>query len=262
MRHVIVQENVRLKDQLRELKDESALLRERLGSQACVLSMDDTAADPTSERPAVAADLCKASASVLEVPWRRRRRVVEWCIRNLDGPRASEAAQWDHSKFELAEYEGVSFRFRFGARRHIADSESRNDNSSNNSCGLSLSIRGPGASRYSVKVTLEVEESRTDERQGASLTGDSADGGSSSSDGEPSFELDSQRGGANAASLGRSAPVLLQGSGRATCPCRWPSSSNSTIICRAQVEFVGFCLERDLDEPLRLVTACKSAVSS
>jgi len=301
MRHVILQENVRLKDQLRELTDESIQLRNRLGVQI-VTGADGrralvscSGAPPTAGEPEVqvagwsmpAAEL-GSSTSVLDVPWRGQQRVVEWRINGLNGPQAAELRERDRSTFELAEYPGVVFSLSFGAQRSRADTGAAGNGAlsegSAGSCGaapcrLRLSISGPDASRFCLRVGLEVDEllamqqaeapaqgtaavvqfANGHEREGAG--GGYPDGGSSSSDdgGEPSPRDASPSGSSHAVSLGRLAPVALQPGGQVVCCCSWPVSSSANIICRVQIEFTGFSSEHPQREPLRLVTACSAS---
>lgn len=294
MRHVIMQENSRLKDQLRVLTEESRGLRDRLESclhvgPAAGLNCEALAAPPGGGAAAPA----------------MQRRVVEWRIHRVDSLRAAEHGAVDCSTFQLPEYPEVDFLMSFGARRRgrrrleeergaeggfereagsapagasQAWAETQ-PHASDAGCRLALRIAGPGTAGLRLHVRLEAAELTGGDKHRC-LASDHPTGGSgavapvdddddsscSSSDGPCS---DSGGDGTRVAvPLGRlSAPVLLEGGpgqqeprqhqllqeqslqewrrsgtkAKASCDCNWPSRSCATVVCRAELEFAGFC---------------------
>lgn len=271
MRHVIVQENSRLREQICGLKDECARLHERLGSrlQACgpvlgsMPSMSSGSASLASRwlEPLPNSNDC----THVDVPC--RRRAVEWCIKRIDGPRAAELGERVRSSFTLQEYPGVEFRFTFGADCDPGHAQEREPSSKAVSagrfaklCHLKLRVSGSGAADICLRVALEAEdvtevgEGDSSARGPRGLNGGDGDGGGSSSS-----EGGSDAGSSNAgALLGRLESELLCGGGQAMCSCTWPATSNATVVCRAHIEFAGQH-PGALPESLRLVSTCSAA---
>lgn len=260
MRHVIIRENARLKDEIERLQQEAARIRGRVSvaSAGAGLTADSVAADEISPLPPETSAESDCGRSIgFESPCRavqwleahnapglcapRRRRVVEWRIRNVDMPQAAELSQRVRSAFELPEYPQVTFHFAFGSSR-----------GSSGPCRLTFGVSGPGCAGLRLDVGLEAEAEAAASTPAPLAMGAEpaagavadADGGSSSSDAE-------SMGGLAAVTLrqlrlGQLPSMALPAGGRVHCPCTWPAMPCATVVCRAKIEFAGCCaISRD-----------------
>lgn len=216
MRHVILRENQRLKEHVQVLQKECADLRDQMDA-----AREDGCGGTTDETTPEEGLITNAADGVhraWEDPPRARapprRRVVEWLVRGVDGPRAARLGHHDRSTFELPEFPDVSFSYVFGAPRKPEAPEGTPPTNGTSPCQLTLSASGQGCLGLSWRVGLEVVQRISD---GA--------GGSES-------QTLARHG--NPACLGH-ASVQMSDHEVAVCPCRWPGSQ-ANIVCRAQLE--------------------------
>jgi len=240
MRHVILQESTRLREQYTAQKEAVADLKAKLGICGR-LPRSPRGAASTGPAPSCGGQNWRRAleAEALDplplspVPRILPCRAVEWRIVGLEAERAIELEQRDHSTFDLPEYPEVLFAFSFGARRGGRSATASNGAEPSSSCRLKLQISGAGCVDLALQVGLDVE-----------LEADASD---SVGDAAP-----------DSTCLGRRQAVLLRGGGRVVCPCSWPPASqaaSAVVVCRARVEFAGF-LSCGL-EPIRMVTRCQ-----
>lgn len=222
MRHVILQENARLKEQIHGLKDASACLRGRLGAYP---PLDASYSD---SRAGLAAWTSGAPVRWLEAPNTLvprtpcQRRVVEWCLCGFDSRRAAADGRRDRSTFMLPEYPGSKFCLSFGAMRKGCSPQITHDEPT---CYLMLRVKGSGCEGLGLRVRLRAEvELPAEERK---------------------------------VSLGEQREALLWGQGSTSCPCAWPTAPDVNILCCAHIEFAGYCPKKAT--PLRFVTDCHKA---
>jgi len=206
MRHVILKENARLKEQIRGLEDSCLRLRRHVEPRVVGALVSGEAPLAVSS-PADARWLEAAPVVGGAVPC-HRRRAVEWRVRAVSGC-ASELGEQDRSRFELSEFPDVAFVLTFGAgrREKVAESDA-GAKGQHWPCRLALSARGPGLSGLCILVALEAQEEMAE--------------------------------GSEAGHLGATSGALLCGGGKTGCPCAWPRPC-ATVTCRARIELVGHC---------------------
>lgn len=137
MRHVIIKESARLKEQLQGLDKATGELRGHVVPRPGASSSPPRSLEASS----YTAGTCP-----------KRRRAVEWCVRGMDGPRAASLGQGDKSTFTLPEYPGATFAFAFGAKGNAAESNGTWP------CRLSFRAHGPGVAATCLSVALEVAD--------------------------------------------------------------------------------------------------------
>lgn len=256
MRHVILQENARLREQIRSQREEVSRLAERVSP--CTATQCD-AGSVLSESIARWVDVVGSrdpEPCLLSAP--RRRRIVEWHVRGLDGHRAAELGQCDRSIFELPEYPGATFAFTFGARGGALGSASATPELAlpgvSRPCRLKLRLSGPGSEGLCLRVALEAEaRTKMPESGGATASrGLEGDGRTPTSSGGLCGDEStlSESGSCSITLLGQSEEILLYGGQRAACTCTWPTEARALIVCRVRIHFAGFA--NDHAEPLRL----------
>lgn len=213
MRHVIVQENARLRDSYNIEKEACSKLRAELVRSA-VADFRALAIEP-STRPN-AEDGSGSLPSGL-----RPHRTVEWRILGV----ASNASACTRSVFEFPEYPGVRFSISYGARKPQSVASMPSIESS---CHLRLRVLGPSCSDTCFRIGLDA---RLDVSNGAAA--DLPSPPSSAAKGCNSDSVGSM------CSLGRKEEALVKGGGCVSCPCRWPPSGDADVVCRARITLIG-----------------------
>lgn len=235
MRHVIMQENRRLREQIRDGRDEANCLRQILLSP----SQKSAAATP-----------CCAVGRLRSGETLCRKRVVEWRIRGVDGQKGTELAICARSVFDLPEYPDVSFSFKFGAKLRgqtptMTLAPCQGASASSSPCHLMLRVSGNGCACLCLRIGIVAEAEAIEVAASSAATLPEA---------REALPLEQKRANQAAIPLGGTLGSLLNGGGRVACPCSWPQAPGCTVVCRAQIEFAGFKVSND--EPLRLVTVC------
>mmetsp|Transcript_25441 Transcript_25441/g.59230 ORF Transcript_25441/g.59230 Transcript_25441/m.59230 type:complete len:343 (+) Transcript_25441:94-1122(+) len=252
MRFVIVKENEKLKEQLRQLKDECSKWREKLelGNRSSGSGAAEPSAKQTQEGSnALSEEISVVSAGVAShgpprwldhddravAPlvsmvaaeagrlWKRRR--VEWRIHGpgLSVLAESAAPASQRTQFTLPEMPGALFHLTFTVNK----SESGKGNLW--PCRLSLRLTGAEADALACSVQLGVQV------VGANVNG------RASNEGDAVMLSDAP------------AEHVLQAHGEwAHCPCRLPPETTTAILCTVELLQAGFCPAAL--RPLRLVS--------
>lgn len=249
MRHVIMQENRRLRDQIQGGRDTANCLRRILANP----SPESAAATPCrgGPRSSPGLDGCCAAGRLRCGEILCRKRVVEWRIRGVYGQKGAEIAICAKSVFDLPEYSDVSFCFKFGAKRRgqaptLAPTTSQGASASSSSpCHLMLRVSGKGCACLCLRIGIVAETEATDVAASSAAT---------LQEPQEAVPLEEEQPKQAAIPLGGTLGSLLNGCGQVACPCSWPQAPGCTVVCRAQIEFAGFKVSND--EPLRLVTVC------
>jgi len=248
MRHVIMQENRRLREQIRDGRDEANSLRQILASP----SPESEAVTPCRGGPRTSPGLsgCCAMGRRRNGEVLCRKRVVEWRINGVDGQKGTELAVCAKSIFDLPEYPDVSFCFKFGAKSRgqaptMAPAACQGASASSSPCQLLLRVSGNGCACLCLRIGIVAEAEASELAASSAATLPEA---------EEAVPLEEKGSNQAAIPLGGTLGSLLNGGGRVACPCSWPQAPGCTVVCRAQIEFAGFKVGND--EPLRLVTVC------
>jgi len=249
MRFVIVKENEKLKEQLQKLQEECAQLQTELAdgnSRPSHGSMEATedgthAMDAVHEATVSSSresphrwlvpcpedferQVSPAGVMVSSASQCPRRRCVEWRITGVDGVKAAAQGQSKRMQFELPELRGATFHMAFGADR----SEPRNGGMW--SCRLALRLVGNEVDAIACTVALSVHAEVNRIADEAQQTG-------------PPLDL----------STAGAVEHVLKGRGEwASCPCAWPSTPSSNVLCK--VSFLSFGHISDAVRPIRLVS--------
>jgi len=244
MRHVIMQENRRLGEQIRDGREQAESLRSILASPSA-----ETCAAGQRSSLGLYGSCNEGRLHGGEILL--RKRVVEWRIRGVDGQKGTELAICARSAFELPEYPDVSFCFKFGAKPRgqapsMAPTPCQNASASTSPCRLMLRVSGSGCACLCLRIGIIAEAEAMDTAASLSATLPEA---------QEAVPLEEKGPNQAAMPLGGTLGSLLSGSGRVACPCSWPQVPGCTVVCRAQIEFVGFKVNSE--EPLRLVTVCE-----
>mmetsp|Transcript_45560 Transcript_45560/g.90301 ORF Transcript_45560/g.90301 Transcript_45560/m.90301 type:complete len:428 (+) Transcript_45560:105-1388(+) len=244
MRHVIMQENRRLREQIRIGRDEACCLRQILASESAV-----AAPCPGGPQSSFGLSGCCAagqrSSNAL-----CRKRVVEWRIRGVDGQKGTELAVCAKSVFDLPEYPDTSFCFKFGAKPRgqaptMSPATCQGTSASSSPCHLMLRVSGNGCACLCLRIGIVAEADTTEVATSSAASLPEA---------QEAVPLEEKGHSKAGIPLGGTLGSLLSGGGRVACPCSWPQVPGCTVVCRAQIEFAGFKVSND--EPLRLVTVC------